>query len=105
MRAFVLACQDFLDDWRVRVVLCTGWWTSWPILLFIWKSCLSCPAASVRYLSMSQLVTFQERSVLLYSYDEDMDEDEDINSSSLDLDGETNANGDESIIRKYLRAN
>ncbi len=48
--------------------------------------------------------TFQERSSC-YSYDEDMDEDEDINSSSLELDGETNANGDESIIRKYLRAN
>ena len=41
----------------------------------------------------------------LYPYGEDMDEDEDINSSSLDLDGEPNANGDDSIIRKYLRAN
>ncbi len=41
----------------------------------------------------------------LYPYGEDMDEDEDINSSSLDLDGKPNANGDDSIIRKYLRAN
>ncbi len=41
----------------------------------------------------------------LYPYGEDMDKDEDINSSSLDLDGEPNANGDDSIIRKYLRAN
>jgi hypothetical protein len=42
----------------------------------------------------------------LYPYGDDMDEDEDINSSSLDLDyGEPNANGDDSIIRKYLRAN
>lgn len=38
-------------------------------------------------------------------YGEDMDEDEDSNSSSLDLDGETNANGDASIIKKYLRSN
>jgi hypothetical protein len=40
----------------------------------------------------------------LYPYGEDMDEDEDVNSSSLDY-GEPNANGDDSIIRKYLRAN
>ena len=39
----------------------------------------------------------------LYPYGDDMDEDEDINSSSLDY-GEP-ANGDDSIIRKYLRAN
>ena len=38
----------------------------------------------------------------LYPYGEDIDEDEDVDSSSLDLD---NANGDDSIIRKYLRAN